>query len=41
MSLLNNRVQMEVDLTRSLLKHILQKTLYIKDMEDIDPEQAK
>jgi hypothetical protein len=32
---------MEVDLTRSMLKHILKKTLYIKDMEDIDPEQSK
>jgi hypothetical protein len=32
---------MEVDLTRSILKHLLKKTLYITDMEDLDPELSK
>lgn len=31
-------LDIEVDFTRSFLKHILRKTLYIKDLEDIDPE---
>ncbi|KRX02286.1 HECT-domain-containing protein [Pseudocohnilembus persalinus] len=33
-------LELEVDLTRSFLKHLLKRNLYIKDLEDIDPEQA-
>lgn len=36
-----SQLDVEVDLTRSLLKHILKKDLYIKDLEDIDPDVAK
>lgn len=35
------RYNVEIDLTKSFLKHILQKPLYINDLEDIDPEEAK
>lgn len=34
-------LDLEIDLTRSFLKHILKRTLYISDLEDIDPEEAK
>ncbi len=32
------KIEVEVDFTRSMLKHLLRKTLYISDLEDIDPE---
>ncbi|KRX10838.1 HECT-domain-containing protein [Pseudocohnilembus persalinus] len=32
-------MEVEVNFTRSFLKHILKKDLYITDLEDIDPEQ--
>jgi hypothetical protein len=32
---------LEVSLTKSFLKHILGSTLYVEDLEDIDPEAAK
>lgn len=31
---------MEINLTKSFLKHIIKSDLYITDLEDIDPEQA-
>ena len=33
---LTNKIDFEIDLTRSFLKHILKKPLYISDFEDID-----
>lgn len=33
--------QIEIDFTRSFLKHITRQPLYISDLEDIDPELAK
>ena len=30
-----------INFTRSFLKHILKRTLYIVDLEDIDPDEAK
>ena len=32
------KIEVEVDFTKSMLKHLLRKTLYISDLEDIDPE---
>ncbi|KRX10837.1 HECT-domain-containing protein [Pseudocohnilembus persalinus] len=34
-----DKMEVEVNFTRSFLKHILRKDLYITDLEDIDPEQ--
>ncbi|KAL4429870.1 hypothetical protein ABPG74_022893 [Tetrahymena malaccensis] len=34
------KLDFEVDFTKSFLKHILHKTLYISDLEDIDPDEA-
>jgi len=31
----------EINLTRSFLKHIIGKDIYISDFEDIDPNLAK
>ena len=40
MALIKN-INVEVDLTRSLLKHIFKKDLYIADLDDIDAELSK
>lgn len=32
---------MELSLTKSFLKHLLNATLFVEDLEDIDPEMAK
>ncbi|KRX10841.1 HECT-domain-containing protein [Pseudocohnilembus persalinus] len=37
--ILHDGMEVEVSLTKSFLKHILKKDLYISDLEDIDPEQ--
>ena len=34
-------LNVEVNFTRSFLKHILKKDLYIHDFDDIDPETAR
>ena len=34
-------INVEIDLTRSLLKHIFKKDLYIVDLDDIDAELSK
>ena len=34
-------INVEVDLTRSLLKHIFKKDLYIADLDDFDTELSK
>ena len=34
-------MEVELDLTKSFLKHILGKPLFISDLEDIDPDLAK
>lgn len=36
-----SQLDVEIDLTKSFLKHILRKNLYINDLQDIDPETAK
>jgi len=33
--------QLEVSFAKSFLKHVLEKTLYIRDLEDLDPEYTK
>ncbi|EAS07044.2 HECT domain ubiquitin transferase (macronuclear) [Tetrahymena thermophila SB210] len=38
---LTNKIDFEIDLTRSFLKHILRKQLCVSDYEDIDPKTAK
>jgi len=32
---------LEVSFAKSFLKHILNQNLYVKDLEDLDPEYAK
>lgn len=32
---------LEINLTKSFLKHLLGSTLYVEDLEDIDPDTAK
>lgn len=34
-------IELEIDITKSLIKQILKKPLYINDMEDIDPEETR
>lgn len=36
--ILLNKWQVEIDFTKSFLKHLLKKDLYISDLDDIDPE---
>lgn len=31
-------LEVEIDFTKSFLKHIFKKDLYITDLDDIDPE---
>ncbi len=35
------KINVEIDLTRSFLKHILKKNLYLADLDDIDAEMSK
>jgi len=32
---------MDINFTKSFLKHMLRKTLYVNDLQDIDPELSK
>ncbi len=38
---LTNKIDFEIDLTRSFLKHILKKPLYISDFEDFDTQVGR
>jgi len=34
------KLEVDIDFTRSFLKHILRRNLYFNDLEDLDPEAA-